>query len=321
MASRKGAAVLGGQRNGSAAGATTALVGVLMVLTWGSSSVATKVGMGGYDPGQLTLLRFLITSGVMILFAVATRMRLPDRRDVLPLVGLGIIGISIVQFTFTYGMVSVDPGTAMFLVSTVPVMTAVIARFVLGERLTLAGWTGIALTVVGTTVLVLGKGQGIDYTRGALILLFGAFAEAWYYILQKPFLRRYSGIEVSTWALIAATLPMLVFLPGLGGQISFASAEETGAVVYVALGAGVVGYACMAIVNSRMPASVAAVLMAGLPPVALVVAWIWLGDVPAMVSVLGGALSLVGMLLVTLRGVGAATPQPDPAVAAVPAGD
>lgn len=314
--------MLGGQRGGQAAGATTALAGLLMVLTWGSSSVATKVGMGGYDPGQLTLFRFLITSAVMILFAVASRMRLPDRRDILPLVGLGVIGISIVQFTFTYGMVNVDPGTAMFLVSTVPVMTAVIARFVLGERLTIAGWTGIALTVVGTTVLVLGKGQGIDYTRGALILLFGAFAEAWYYILQKPFLRRYSGIEVSTWALIAATLPMLVFLPGLGGQVAGATAEETSAVVYVALGAGVVGYVCMSIVNSRLPASVAAVLMAGLPPVALVVAWTWLGDVPAMVSVFGGAVSLAGMLLVTLRGTAAAEPSAEaPTSAAVLAGD
>lgn len=313
--------MLGGQRGGQAAGATTALAGVLMVLTWGSSSVATKVGMGGYDPGQLTLFRFLITSAVMILFAAATRMRLPDRRDVLPLVGLGVVGISIVQFTFTYGMVSVDPGTATFLVSTVPVMAAVIARFVLGERLTVAGWTGIALTVVGTTVLVLGKGQGIDYTRGALILLFGAFAEAWYYILQKPFLQRYSGIEVSTWALIAATLPMLVYLPGLGGQIDAASAVETGAVAYVALGAGVVGYACMAIVNSRMPASVAAVLMAGLPPVALVVAWIWLGTVPPVLSVLGGLVSLGGVVLVTLRGTAAAAPEIEPAAVAAPAGD
>lgn len=302
-------------------GASTALAGVLMVLTWGSSSVATKVGMGGYDPGQLTLLRFLITAGVMILFALATRMRLPERRDILPLIGLGLIGISITQFTFTYGMVNVDPGTAMFLVSTVPVMTAVIARFTLGERLTIAGWSGIGLTVVGTTVLVLGKGQGVDYTRGALILLFGAFTEAWYYILQKPFLRRYSGVEVSTWALIAATLPMLVFLPGLGGQVASASIEETGAVVYVALGAGVVGYACMAIVNSRLPASVAAVLMAGLPPVALVTAWIWIGDVPAMVSILGGAMSLAGMLLVTLRGAAVPVPDADPATATALAGD
>ena len=302
-------------------GASTALAGVLMVLTWGSSSVATKVGMGGYDPGQLTLLRFLITAGVMILFALATRMRLPARRDILPLIGLGLIGISITQFTFTYGMVNVDPGTAMFLVSTVPVMTAVIARFTLGERLTIAGWSGIGLTVVGTTVLVLGKGQGVDYTRGALILLFGAFTEAWYYILQKPFLRRYSGVEVSTWALIAATLPMLIFLPGLGGQVASASIEETGAVVYVALGAGVVGYACMAIVNSRLPASVAAVLMAGLPPVALVTAWIWIGDVPAMVSILGGAMSLAGMLLVTLRGAAVPVPYADPATATALAGD
>jgi drug/metabolite transporter (DMT)-like permease len=218
-------------------------------------------------------------------------------------------------------MVNVDPGTAMFLVSTVPVMTAVIARFALGERLSIAGWSGIALTVVGTTVLVLGKGQGIDYTTGALILLFGAFTEAWYYILQKPFLRRYSGIEVSTWALIAATFPMLIFVPGLSGQIASATVEETGAVVYVALGAGVVGYACMAIVNSRMPASVAAVLMAGLPPVALIVAWVWLGTVPPALSVLGGALSLAGVLLVTLCGTEAELSELDSAPVAVPAGD
>ena len=114
---------------------------------------------------------------------------------------------------------------------------------------------------------------------------------------------------------------MLVFLPGIGGQVASASIEETGAVVYVALGAGVVGYACMAIVNSRLPASVAAVLMAGLPPVALVTAWIWIGDVPAMVSILGGAMSLAGMLLVTLRGAAVPVPDADPATATALAGD
>jgi drug/metabolite transporter (DMT)-like permease len=170
-------------------------------------------------------------------------------------------------------------------------------------------------------VLVLGQGQGIDYTRGALILLFGAFAEAWYYILQKPFLRRYTGTEVSTWSLIASTLPMLVFLPGLGGQIASASAVATGSVVYVALGAGVIGYSCMTIVNSRMPASVAAVLMAGMPPVALVVAWVWLGDVPPVLSVLGGLVSLAGVLLVTLRGTAAQPAVEAPAGIALPAGD
>src|SRR5690606_29872547 len=120
-------------------------------------SVATKVGMGGYDPGQLTLLRFLITSTVMIGFAFATRMRLPQRRHILPIIGLGLLGISATQFSWAYGMNDVDPGTATFLVATVPVITTVIARFVLDERLTPAGWSGIALTVIGTSVLVLGQ--------------------------------------------------------------------------------------------------------------------------------------------------------------------
>ena len=47
-------------------------------------------------------------------------------------------------------------------------------------------------------MLVLGRGQGIAYTQGALILLVGALFEAMYFIMQKPFLRRYTSLEVST---------------------------------------------------------------------------------------------------------------------------
>jgi len=64
--------------------ATTALAGALMVFAWGTSAVATKVGLESYDPGPWTLLRFAITCTVMLGWALATRMRLPARRDVLP---------------------------------------------------------------------------------------------------------------------------------------------------------------------------------------------------------------------------------------------
>ena len=307
--------------NGTRVDATTLLAGLLMMLTWGSSAVATKIGLDGYGPGQLTLFRFLITAAAIIA-AGALRMRLPIRGDVLPLLGLGIVGISITQLAFSFGITTVDPGTATFLVATVPVMTALLARFWLGERLSVEGWAGIALTVVGTATLVFGRGQGIAYTQGALILLLGALAEALYFILQKPFLRRYTSVEVSTWTLIASTLPLLIFLPGLGAQVRTAPAAATGAVVYVALGAGVVGYGCMTVVNARLPASIAAVLMAGLPPVALVAAWLVLGVAPPPLSVAGGLVSLAGVLLVTRRGRAATPPTAGIAPALpVPVGD
>lgn len=282
--------------------AGTVSAALLMMLTWGSSAVATKVGLASYSPGQLTLLRFIVTASLMVLYALVTRMRLPARRDILPIVGLGLIGISITQLSFSFGISSVDPGTATFLISTVPVMTAILARFWLREQLSLAGWAGISLTVIGTVVLVLGQGEGLAFTRGAVILLIGASAEAFYFILQKPFLQRYTSREVSTWTLIAASLPLLIFFPALPAQFQAASFGDTAAVLYAALGAGVIGYFCMAYVNARMPASITAVLMAGMPPVALISAWLWIGVAPPLLSILGGLVSVAGLLLVTLKG-------------------
>ncbi|MGI9255005.1 MAG: DMT family transporter, partial [Thermomicrobiales bacterium] len=255
-----------GRRGG--ANLATVLAGAVMVIVWGSSSVATRVGMESYSPGRLALFRFLITTVIMAVYVAIARMRIPPLQDMPGLIGLGVVGISITQLAFAFGMKTVDPGTATFLMATIPVMTAVLSRVVLKERLTPVGWVGIGLTVVGTTVLVLGQGHGISYTRGALLLLFAAFSEAVYYILQKPWLKRYSAVEVSAWTLMGATLPLLIFLPGLGAEIRGATREATGAVVYVAVGAGAIGYACLTYVNSRMPATVAAVLLALMPPVA-----------------------------------------------------
>ncbi len=65
---------------------------------------------------------------------------------------------------------------------------------------------------------------------------------------------------------------------------SSAVATKVGLASY---GAGVTGYFCMAYVNARMPASIAVVLIAGMPPVALVAAWLWTGATSPLLSILG----------------------------------
>ena len=109
-------------------------------------------------------------------------------------------------------------------------------------------------------------------------------------------------------------------MPPLPAQFLAATPGDTAAVIYAALGAGVIGYFCMAYVNARMPASIAAVLMAGMPPVALVTAWIWIGVTPPPLSILGGLVSLGGVLLVTLKGRAPVTDEvPLAGVLALPA--
>ena len=75
----------------------------------------------------------------------------------------------------------------------------------------------------------------------------------------------------------------------------------THAALYLGIVPSLIAYATWTIVLSRFPAARAANFMYCVPPVATLMGFLWLGETPALIGIVGGALALGGVVVVNLR--------------------
>jgi drug/metabolite transporter (DMT)-like permease len=287
-----------------------AIAGVLLL--WASAFAGIRAGLrltpaglpgpDGYGPGELALLRFGTASIVLAVYALATRMRLPDRADLPQIALAGFLGISIYHVALNFGEVTVNAAAASMLISAGPVFTALLSTAFLNERLTRTGWGGILLAFAGVSLIALSGGKGLTFTPGALLILLSAAVAAVYSILSKQHLRRHSALEFTCYSIWAGTLPMLVFLPGLIRRFATAAPPATLAVIYLGIFPAAIAYVLWNYALSRMPASLLSSFLYLTPVIASFIAWVWLGEIPALLTVVGGAIAIVGVVLVQVKG-------------------
>jgi drug/metabolite transporter (DMT)-like permease len=276
---------------------------IVALLLWAAAFAGIRAGLESYGPGQVALLRFGTASIVLLAYAIVTRMRLPDRRDLPRIAAAGFLGITVYHVALNYGEQTVTAGAAALLISTSPVFTAMLSTWFLGERITAWGWAGILVSFFGVALITLGEGGHMQFDPGALLIMVAAVTTSAYFILSKRPLRRYSALEFTTYAIWAGTLPMLVFAPGLLEQVPNATTEATVAVVFLGIFPGAVSYVLWSLALSRMPATVLSTFLYFQPVNAALIAWVWLAEVPSTLAIVGGVVSLAGVVVVNARGV------------------
>lgn len=278
------------------------------LIFWASAFAGIRAGLRGphspqgYGPGELALLRFGTASIALALYAIVSRMRLPNRRD-LPVIALaGFLGITFYHVSLNFGEQSVPSAAAALIISSSPVFTALLSTRFLGERLSVMGWLGVAASFLGVMIISAGQGEGLSLDPSALLILGAAVATSLYMTVSKRPLRRYSGIEFTSYCIWAGTIPLLVFLPGMIEQSATASLSATLSGVYLGVFPGALSYVLWGAALKKMPASSLAVFLNFQPVNAALIAWLWLREVPSLLTWIGGAVAIVGVALVETRG-------------------
>ena len=284
----------------------------MTLVLWASAFAGIKAGMrltpagvpgpDGYGAGEVALLRFGVASLVLAVYAAFTRMRLPARKD-LPRIALaGFLGITVYHLALNFGEVHVSAGAASLLISAGPVFTAIMSVAFLHERLSVMGWVGIAIAFAGVALISMGESGAMTFEPAALLVLLAAVSTAAYFIVSKQGLRIYSPLEFTAYAIWAGTIPMLVFTPGLIEQIPHAAPSATIAIIYLGVFPAAIAYVLWSYALARMPASLLSTFLYLSPVLAMLIAWLWIAEVPQVLTIAGGLVAVAGVVIVQTKG-------------------
>ena len=281
--------------------AATASAIIVTILAWASAFPAIRAGLVAFGPLELGAARFAIAAVPAALFLLVTRPKLPRWSEAWRFFVGGLFFVALYTTLLNLGEQTVSAGPASFIINVNPIITAALAMIFLGERFSRRAWSGTALSFAGIGLIALGEGDALRIDMGALLILGSAFCNSITTVVQKPLFARHKPLTVSAWNMVIGALLLAPFLPSAAGQAQVAPMEGLIAAIYLGLVPSLIAYASWTIVLSRLPASRASNFMYCVPPVATLMGFLWLGEAPSALSLIGGAMALGGVILVNLK--------------------
>lgn len=266
------------------------------IALWASAFVGIRAALHGYSPGGLALLRYGIAS--ICMFFIYKRFGAGDviaLKDKLLLMIIGVIGIGWYNLTVNYGEVTVSSATSSFIISQGPIISTILAIAFLGEKASVLSFSGMIVSIFGVLLISIGESGGMKLAPGISYLLTATFLGGVYSIMQKPFLKKYHAIDVTAYIIWGCTFSMLVYLPEVSHDIVKASLSSTLWVIYLGIFPAAIAYAGWSYVLSEIPASRAVSFLYIIPILTAILGWLFLNEIPAIISMIGGMIAMAGV--------------------------
>jgi drug/metabolite transporter (DMT)-like permease len=199
---------------------------VLVNAMWAGQYPAYKTATSQAGPVAISVWTFLIASVILVPFLLKERSGNGPRvarfewKAFLPLAAFGLIPGSAV---LAWGTKLSTASNAALLYLALPVITAVMAVTLLGERMTLVRWGSLVLALLGV-LIVSGPDwrhaslHSMKFLGGNIIILVAITGSAFYNVYSKSLLRRFTPLEVLVFGYMVAaviSVPLVIWMEPL----------------------------------------------------------------------------------------------------------
>lgn len=266
---------------------------LVTIFFWSLSYVLTALALTHFSPFSLGFLRYLFASAALVVAAVFIKIKAPNKGDLWWFAAAGAAGFFLYMIAFNQGQGATTPATASVVMATVPVVTALLARFVYKEKLKAFQWVAIGVEFIGVALLTLMNGA-FSVNKGLLWLFGAVLALSSYNLLQRKLTKNYSALQVSTYSIFFGTAMLAIFAPRAIPEAVCAPAVQF---IYLA----VLGICCSAIAyvswakafSMAEKASQVSNYMFMIPFLATLMDF----QIPDRATVIGGSIILLGVLI------------------------
>jgi drug/metabolite transporter (DMT)-like permease len=274
-----------------------AAVATTLVL-WASAFVGIRHLGESVPPGSLSLARLLVMVLALLVLMKGRVSRLPTRREWPLIVAGGATWFGIYNLALNEAERRIDAATAALLVQIGPILVALLATVFLGERLT--RWLVIGLAVGFGGVVLIGVATS-DGDNGDLVgVLLGVLAAVTFAVgvlTQKKLLPTIRPLELTFWYAVVGAVVCLPWSGELVTTMGDASPDTLWWILYLGVFPSAVAFTTWAFALSHADAGKFAQSTFLVPFITALMAWLLLDEVPPLLSFVGGALCISGVLL------------------------
>ena len=272
------------------------LIAALVPIFLGFGFVIAKPAFESFPPILLMGLRFMFAASILIWW-------FPIPWGYLKKIFIVSFIANTLQYSITYsGLDLIDASAAVLIVQTEVPFGVILAYFMLKEKPTIRALIGIGIAFIGVYILT-GSPNLDGKIIGIGLTILGSATWALGQVLVKPLSKELNPLALVAWLALFSG-PILIFLSVIldGNTINYLSNAKFDhwiIAIYIGFIMQPITYGCFYYVLKNNPLyKVLPIVTMGIPPTGLLAAIFLLGEKPTQELYTGGALIIVGVILI-----------------------